>query len=87
MKLDFVNGVFELGGAAAAWKNALQLNRDKQIKGVYWPVYLFYSLWGLWNLVYYPALDQWFSFGAGTALVAGNVAWVALALRYRRRTS
>lgn len=82
--LDIVNSVFEAGGAVAAWKNALQLQRDKQIKGVYWPVYVFYSAWGLWNLVYYPGLGQWLSFGAGVLLVTGNIAWVVLAIRFRR---
>ena len=82
--LDIANAVFEAGGALAAWKNALQLYRDRAIKGVYWPVYAFYSIWGLWNLVYYPSLGQPWSFAAGVVLVAGNIAWVGQAIRFRK---
>lgn len=78
---DLVNGLFECGGAVSCWLNALALYRSKSIKGVYWPVFGFYSLWGLWNLVYYPSLGQWLSFFAGIVLCAGNVAWTLLALR------
>lgn len=81
---DLINGVFETGGAFAAWRNFLQLRKDREIRGVYWPVYVFYSLWGLWNLAYYPWLNQWLSFTAGTVLVAGNCAWVLLALKLRK---
>lgn len=70
--LDWGNTVFEAGGAVACWRNALQLYRDREIKGVYWPIYVFYSLWGLWNLVYYPGPGQWWSFSAGTVLVTGD---------------
>lgn len=78
---DLINGLFETGGAVAAWRNFFQLRRDRAIKGVYWPVYVFYSLWGFWNLAYYPMLNQWLSFTAGAVLVAGNVAWVITGLR------
>jgi hypothetical protein len=76
-----INGLFETGGAFAAWRNFIQLRRDREIRGVYWPVYVFYSLWGFWNLIYYPSLSQWISFTAGIVLVGGNCAWVVLALR------
>lgn len=77
---DLINGLFEAGGAVAAWRNYFQLRKDREIRGVYWPIYAFYSAWGLWNLAYYPMLNQWLSFLAGSILVAGNCSWVALAL-------
>lgn len=82
---DLINGLFEAGGAVAAWKNYVQLRRDRAIRGVYWPVYGFYSLWGLWNLWYYPSLGQWVSFTAGIVLVTGNLAWVWEAIRLLRK--
>jgi hypothetical protein len=82
--LDTINALFEAGGAAAIWKSVFVLRHDRQVKGVYWPASIFYSLWGLWNLVYYPSLSQWWSAGAGAVLVTGNIAWVVLAIRYRR---
>lgn len=78
---DLINGSFELIGAFFTWRNAWQLRKDREIKGVYWPTTLFFAAWGLWNLVYYPALQQWASFIGGVALVAGNLAWVVMAVR------
>ncbi len=83
MSPDVINGLFELFGSYFTWKNAWVLHAAKEVKGVYWPTWLFFTVWGLWNLFYYPALGQSFSFYAGIFLVAGNIAWVSLAVRYR----
>ena len=82
---DLVNGIFELIGAFFAWVNAYKLFKDKEIKGVYWPIWIFYTAWGGWNLWYYPALNQWLSFIAGALLTGGNLAWVVLAIIFFRR--
>ena len=81
---DLINGGFELVGAFFTWRNYLQLRRDRRCAGVYWPATAFFAAWGLWNLLFYPALAQWASFAGGVALVAGNVAWVGLALKLQR---
>jgi hypothetical protein len=78
---DLINGSFELVGAAFTWRNAVELWRAREFRGVYWPTAAFFAVWGLWNLVYYPALGQWFSLAGGVLLVAGNLAWVAMAFR------
>jgi hypothetical protein len=80
---DLINGGFEMLGAVLTWRNFEQLRRDRTIAGVYWPTTAFFSAWGGWNLIYYPALGQWASFCGGVLLVSGNVAWVALALKLR----
>ena len=85
MSPDHINALFELVGAVATWRNAWQLYRDQELRGVYWPATAFFAAWGLWNLVYYPALGQWYSTIAGAVLVGGNLAWVMLAVRLRRR--
>ncbi len=81
---DLVNGLFELCGAFFVWLNVRKLHIDKQVRGVYWPVTAVFSVWGLWNLYYYPSLDQWFSFSAGIVLVSANIVWVGMAIRYRK---
>ena len=81
---DVINGIFEMFGAYVTWKNAFKLKKDKQVRGVYWKIWIFYSLWGCWNLHYYPSLDQWVSFYAGIIMVAGNFYWVYLAYKYRK---
>ncbi len=79
---DLFNGLFELGGAIVTWINVLKLYTDKDIKGVFWPVWLFFSSWGLWNLYYYPSVGHYISFYAGILLVSGNIVWVILAYYY-----
>jgi len=83
MNPDWINGSIELIGAYFTWMNAWKLYKDREIKGVYWPTMVFFTIWGVWNLYYYPALDQWFSFMAGIVLVLGNAIWVALAIRMK----
>lgn len=85
MSPDLINGLFELVGGYFTWMNAWILFKAKETKGVYWPTWMFFSVWGLWNLYYYPALGQNFSFYAGIILVAGNIAWVGLAVYYKQQ--
>lgn len=84
---DIVNGSFEVVGAIATWANVRRLIVDKRLQGVNWYSMAFFAAWGLWNLVYYPHLNQWASFVGGVLLVSGNLVWVALALKYRRGNS
>ena len=85
MTPDTINAGFELGGALLIWLNVARLAKDKSVRGVYAPVFMFYAAWGLWNIVYYPAIGQTLSFWAGLGVVAGNAAWCALAFTYWRR--
>ncbi len=78
---DLINASVELGGAYFTWRNYLELRRAREVRGVYWPTMAFFTAWGAWNLIYYPAIGQWYSFVAGIVLAAGNLAWVALAIR------
>lgn len=77
---DLGNALFETLGAFFIWKSVGVLWKERQIKGVYWPAWVFYSMWGLWNLYYYPTMGQWYSFFAGCVLVTGNITWVVLAV-------
>ena len=83
---DLINGSMELVGSYFTWMNAYRLFKDRCVKGVYWPATVFFTLWGLWNLYYYPALHQWFSFTGGAVLVSGNVVWVAMAFKWKNKT-
>lgn len=72
---DIINALFEGFGAYVAWVNFIKLRRDMAVKGVYWPVWGFFSVWGLWNLAFYPAVGAWASATMGAVLCAGNIAW------------
>lgn len=78
---DIINGCFEAFGGVCIWLNVKAILRDRQIKGVQWHVTAFFFAWGIWNLWYYPSLHQWMSFVGGLLIVAGNCAWLVLALR------
>ena len=85
MTPDFINGIFEFVGSAFTWMNVRQIYRDKGHSGVYVPAIVFFMSWGLWNLYYYPHLDQPWSFHGGLSLVAANIAWVTLLLYYGKK--
>jgi len=82
---DLINGMFEMVGGVLCWINVFKLRKDKVLMGVYWPVTAFFSVWGLWNIVYYPLLEQWLSFFGGLFIVSGNSVWVIFAIYYTRR--
>ena len=84
MNPDLINGLFECVGALVLTMNVRQLLKDKVLHGVHILPTVFYTGWGLWNLYYYPSLDQWFSFIGAIAIVTVNAVWVTLAIHYTR---
>ncbi len=79
---DLINGLFEAFGGCMLWLNVRQIIKDKAVKGVHWLSTSFFTLWGYWNIYYYPHLGQWFSFAGGLLIVAGNTVWIILILKY-----
>jgi len=80
---DLINGCFELVGAALLTLNVRRLLIDKVVAGVSWLPVCFFTAWGMWNLYYYPSLDQWFSFAGGVLIVVVNTVWLVLVFKYR----
>lgn len=85
MTPDAINAAFELVGAGMIWRNVHRVREDGAVRGVSWLVVSFWSVWGVWNLIYYPILGQWLSVAAGAVLVLANTTWVVLMLRALRR--
>lgn len=81
MTPDHINACFELGGALLIWLNVRRLYHDKSVRVVFAPVFVFYTLWGFWNCVFYPAVGQILSFYAGLGTTFGSMARVCLARR------
>jgi len=79
---DIINACFEFSAAIVIWINVYKLYKDKETKGVFWPVWLLYTIWGIWNIHYYPSLNQIWSYYAGIFLVIGNTVWVLQAWYY-----
>ena len=82
MTPDFINGCLEFFSSLLIGYNTLRLFKDKMVRGVSMIPVLFFDTWGFWNLYYYPALNQWFSFTGGVCLVIANVIWTGLAFYY-----
>lgn len=82
---DIINGTFEILGGLLCWINVRQILRDKSVTGFYWPTQAFFAAWGIWNLYFYPALGQWFSFGGGMFLAIATITWTLLAAYYSRQ--
>ena len=54
---DFFNAIIEMGGAYFAWSNYFELRKDAKISGVNWLAWVWYVIWGCWDLFYvYPTL-------------------------------
>lgn len=85
MTLDHINAVFEAGSALFIATNVRRLYLDKRVRGVNIMPTIWFSLWGLWNLVYYYGLGQWYSWAMGALVFWANSCWVMLALIYRRK--
>lgn len=79
---DQINGALEFGSALLMLMNVRRLTKDKRLAGISLVPTLFFDTWGFWNLYYYPALDQWWSFAGGACLVSVNVLWTGLAFYY-----
>ncbi len=82
---DFINGAFELLAGFFVLNHCRVLRAHKQSRGVAMSSVFFFTLWGLWNLYYYPALNQPLSFYGGLFVVAANALYLGMMLSYRRR--
>lgn len=82
---DAVNGAFEGIGGIMNCINIWQLYKHKEVKGVHWAPTTLFTLWGYWNLFYYPHLGQWLSFFGGLGIVTSNTVWISMALYYARK--
>ena len=85
--MDIINGAFESVAGVLIWMNVITLYKDKTITGVHWCPVLVFTLWGFWNLVYYPHLGQWISFFGGIAVVTANTTWLIQMVYYKNRAS
>jgi hypothetical protein len=81
---DIVNGLFEFLGGASVWMHVRAIMRDKKSRGVSPFATAFFTLWGFWNLYYYPHLAQWASFVGGLVIVGGNGVWLYFMWKYRK---
>ncbi|HET8688644.1 MAG TPA: hypothetical protein VFM18_18675 [Methanosarcina sp.] len=80
---DLINGSFELFGGVFILNHCRVLYQDKKVAGVSILSTAFFFAWGVWNLYYYPHLEQWLSFVGGLSIASANLLWVYLLIYYK----
>jgi len=81
---DLVNGLLEIGGATLLIANLRAIRADKQLMGIRWYPTAFFTVWSMWNLFYYPSLNQWISFVGGALMAVVNALWLGHVWYYWR---
>lgn len=82
---DLINASFEFLGGFFILNHCRVLWKDKQVKGISVISTIFFTLWGVWNLYYYPSLGQWWSFAGGLLIVFSNFLWVFLLIKFSEK--
>jgi len=82
MTPDIVTGLFQTVAGLLLFRNSYLLWKHKKIRGVSLLPTVFFSIWGIWNLFYYPYLGQMVSFYAGIIVLSANTSWVGMAIYY-----
>jgi len=84
MIIDYINGGFELASGLFTLNHCRVLLKDKAVAGVSAVSVAFFTIWGFWNMYYYPCLDQWASFFGGLFIVAANMIYISMIMHYRK---
>lgn len=86
MTNDMINGTFEICGAFVVLLSVRELIKDKCYAGLsVWNI-IFFTSWGLWNVFYYPSINQHWSFVGGCALAVSNLIYLFCIWYYPHRT-
>lgn len=81
---DVNNGLFEGLAGLMVLNHCRVLYADKSTRGVSVISSIFFTIWGCWNLYYYPTLKQPISFYGGLFVVAANAVYVGMMMFYRQ---
>lgn len=79
---DNINGLFELLGGVFVMLHCLRLYKDKKVKGISLVAIAYFALWGIWNIYYYPFLEQWASLIGSLFIVTMNTLWISMMVYY-----
>ena len=58
MNNDLINSLFEISAGLLNTMNIFRIFKDKTTKGISWIPLSIFTMWGAWNLYYYPSLNQ-----------------------------
>jgi hypothetical protein len=80
--MDLVNALFEAAGGLFMPLSIRKLYSEKLVRGVSWIAVAFFTIWGLWNVFYYPHLEQYLSFVAGLWLCGVTLIYLTMLIYY-----
>lgn len=81
---DIINGLFETLASISILNHCRVVRNSGQAHGSSLLSTMFFMVWGMWNIWYYPQLGQVFSFWAGIAVLGANLFWVCTIWNIRR---
>lgn len=87
MSTDLINGLFEFVAAGFSTLNCYRIYRDKKVAGFSIVPLVFFTLWGLWNLYFYPSNDLFYSFIGGILMFLVNAIYIGQIVYYKRLES
>lgn len=81
---DWTMAAFELGAAFFQLFNIKALRRDKSLRGVSTLPTIFFTIWGCYNVYFYPATGNPITGIAAVLILIVNIYWLLLAYKYRK---
>jgi cation transport ATPase len=82
LTMDQANACLEMGGAFLRTLDCIKLFQDKRFSGGHLGTALYFLGWGVFNVFFYPSLNQVWSFWAAIVLMVMNGLWFVMALYY-----
>lgn len=80
---DAINAAFEFSACLAILANCRALWAARMARGYSMVSVAFYTAWGFWSLAFLAYLGQWASFACALGIVAANMVYVTLLIRFR----
>lgn len=81
---DIINGTFEALASLMVLNHCRVLLKDRTVAGVSIASTIFFTLWGIWNIWYYPQLGQFWSMVGGVLVTLANLIYVALLIKFSK---
>lgn len=82
--MDVGNAVFECSGGLFVALNAWDIWKKKAVAGQTLTALFFFTMWGIWNLFYYPSQNQWWSTVGAWSIMIVNSVQIYLVFRFRK---
>jgi hypothetical protein len=80
---DLINALFEASAGLFVLNHCRVLYEEKRAHGVSKVSVAYFIIWGIWNGIYYPSLNQPMSFFGGIFIVVANVIYLCMLYWYR----